>query len=728
LIDAKDGEISWVLRNRNVVLPLVLVLCVCGIIGAKAGSQSNAARETGSGNTDWPVYGGSYANTKYSKLAQINVHNVANLKEVWRFESNQTGGLETTPVIIGKVLYAYTPKQEVIALDATSGKLIWKFDSQKDFGSERVASRAERGLSYWQSGDEKRLLAGISHYVYAIDAKDGKIIRSFANNGRIDLRENLRGEAKTLSVSITSPGAIYKDLIILGDATPEALPAPPGDIRAYDVRTGQLRWTFHTIPHPGEFGYETWPKEAWTYSGAANNWCGMALDTEHGIVYVPTGSAATDWYGADRIGDDLFANSLIALDAETGKRIWHFQGVHHDIWDRDFPSPPSLVTVKVNGVDIPAVAQTSKQGFLFLFNRLTGRPIFPIINRKALPSRVPGEVTAATQPYPSKPVPFTMQHLTEKTLTNRTPEAHKWAVERFRTLNYTGQFTPNVVGKDTLMYPGADGAGEWGGPAFDPETHVLYVNANEFGMTESLQKRTNTSSGRSIYLSQCAACHRADKVGAPPETPSLVDMGKHYNEPQLSQLLLSGKGRMPGFPSLDPPAGSQFKALAHYLISGEPDHVAPSKATDDGKVHYDSTGYPKFLDLQGYPANAMPWGTLNAINLDTGEYLWKIPFGQYPELVAQGMPNTGSENYGGPVVTAGGVLFIGASVRDKKFRAFDKTTGKLLWETLLPFSGCATPATYEIDGRQYVVIAAGGQRDPSTPAGGGVYVAYALPQ
>jgi quinoprotein glucose dehydrogenase len=728
LTDIHHDAIKRAPRNRKVVLPLLAALCVCTIVVSKAGSQSKPAHRTADANTEWPVYGGSYANTKYSKLTQIDVRNVSSLKEVWRFESHETGGLETTPVIIGNVLYAYTPRQEVIALDAANGKLLWTFDSQKDFGAERVASRAERGLSYWQSGSDRRVLAGISHYVYAINAADGTIIRSFANNGRIDLRENLRGEPKTLSVSITSPGAIYKDLIILGDATPEALPAPPGDIRAYDVRTGQLRWTFHTIPHPGEVGNETWPRDAWTYSGAANNWCGMALDTEHGIVYVPTGSAATDWYGADRIGDDLFANTLIALDAATGKRIWHFQGVHHDIWDRDFPSPPALVTVKVNGKDVPAVAQTSKQGFLFLFNRLTGKPIFPIVERKALPSTVPGEVTASTQPFPSKPAPFTVQQLTEDTLTNRTPEAHRWAVERFRSLNYTGQFTPNVVGKDTLMYPGADGAGEWGGPAFDPETHVLYINANEFGMTESLQKRTDISSGRAVYLSQCAACHRADKSGSPPEIPSLIDIGKYYNERALSQLLLGGKGQMPGFPSLDPPAGSQFKALAHYLLNGEPDHVASSRATEDGKVHYDSTGYPKFLDPQGYPANAMPWGTLNAINLDTGEYLWKVPLGQYPELVAQGMPNTGSENYGGPVVTAGGVLFIGASVRDKKFRAFDKASGKLLWETLLPFSACATPATYEIEGKQYVVIAAGGQRDPSTPAGGGVYVAYALPE
>jgi quinoprotein glucose dehydrogenase len=729
LATAKDGEGNRLYRRGNVALTLVLAICTCCVVvGAKAGSQSNPVHQTGGANADWPVYGGTEANIKYSKLAQINVHNVATLKEVWRFDSKETGGLETTPIIIGKVLYAYTPQQEVIALDAASGRLLWKFDSQKDFGADRVASRAERGLSYWQSGNDRRVLAGISHYVYEINAADGTIIRSFANNGRIDLRENLRGEPKSLSVSITSPGAIYKDLIILGDATPESLPAPPGDIRAYDVRTGKLRWTFHTIPHPAEYGYDTWPKDAWTYSGAANNWCGMALDSEHGIVYVPTGSAATDWYGADRLGDDLFANTLIALDAATGKRIWHFQGVHHDLWDRDFPSPPSLVTVKVNGKDVPAVAQTSKQGFLFLFNRLTGKPIFPIIDRKVPPSTVPGEVASTSQPFPSKPAPFTIQNLTEETLTSRTPEAHEWALTRFRNLNYAGQFTPNVVGKDTLMYPGFDGGGEWGGPAFDPETHILYINANEFGVTESLEKHTNTSSGRAIYLSQCASCHGANKAGSPPEIPSLVDVGKRYDVAQLSLLLRNGKGRMTGFPSLDPPAGSQFQALAHYLINGEPDEAPPSQAIDDGKVRYDSAGYPKFLDQQGYPANAMPWGTLNAINLDTGEYLWKIPFGQYPELVAQGLPNTGSENYGGPVVTAGGVLFIGASVRDKKFRAFDKATGKLLWETELPFSACATPATYEIEGRQYVVIAAGGQRDPSTPAGGGVYVAYALPQ
>lgn len=675
--------------------------------------------------TDWDFYLGSPGNGHYSPLTQINVQNVSKLRQVWSFDTKEKGGLETTPLVIDGVLYAYTPEQEVIALDATTGALRWTFDSQKAFPSEKVTSRAERGLAYWHSGNEKCIFAGVSSYVYALNPATGKVISSFGESGRIDLRENLRGDAKLQSVSITSPAVIYKDLLIVGDATPEALPAPPGDIRAYDVRTGKLRWTFHTIPHPGEFGYETWPKDAWSYSGSANNWTGMALDAERGIVYVPTGSAATDWYGADRIGDDLFANTLIALNADTGKRIWHFQAVRHDLWDRDLPSPPTLVTVMRQGKEIPAVAQTSKQGFLFLFNRLTGEPLFPIDYRRVPASTVPGEVAAAEQPFPAKPAPFATQKITENDLTNRTPEAHRWAVEHFRKFHYEGQFTPNSVGADTLMFPGYDGGGEWGGSAFDPETHILYINGNNVGLTESLVKRTASSPGRAIYLSQCSACHRANRAGSPPEIPSLVDIGKRMNSERIGTILHSGKGRMPAFPNLDPASG-QAHALIRYLLSGEPRNVRV--ATQSRRAQYDTTGYDKFLDPEGFPATAPPWGTLNAINLDTGEYVWKEPFGQYPELVAKGFPDTGSENYGGPVVTAGGVLFIGATVLDKKFRAYDKATGKLLWEVQLPFSANATPITYEIRGRQYVVIAAGGQRDPGTPGGGGVYLAFALPQ
>lgn len=713
---------------KKAVLFVILIAFIFGLYILFTGPLKQYwpwRRTSSSPETDWSYYLGSPENMHYSPLAQINVHNAAKLKQVWSFDTKEKGGLETTPLMIDGVLYAYTPQQEVIALNAVTGSLLWTFDSQKEFPAEKVASRAERGLTYWSNGDEKRIFAGISRYVYALNPADGKIIRAFGENGRIDLREGLRGDPKLQSVSITSPGIIYKDLLILGDATPEALPAPPGDIRAYDVHTGKLRWTFHTIPHPGEFGYDTWPKNAWTYSGSANNWTGMALDPARGIVYVPTGSAATDWYGGNRVGDDLFANTLIALDAETGKRLWHFQAVRHDLWDHDLPSPPTLVTVTRDGKEIPAVAQTSKQGFLFVLNRITGKPLFPIEDRSVPASTVPGEVAAAKQPFPLKPAPFAWQNITENDLTNRTPEAHQWAVEHFRKFHYEGQFTPNSVGQDTLMFPGYDGGGEWGGSAFDPNTHILYINGNNVGLTESLVKHTAGSPGRSVYLSQCSSCHQQNLAGSPPVIPSLVNIGARMNAAQIGEILQSGKGRMPSFPSLDPDGG-QARALIHYLLHGE-STTAEREAPASHTAEYDTTGYDKFLDPQGYPATAPPWGTLNAINLNTGEYLWKEPFGQYPELVAKGLPDTGSENYGGPVVTAGGVLFIGATVLDKKFRAYDKATGKLLWETQLPFSANATPITYEIGGRQYVVIGAGGQRDPSTPDGGGVYIAFALP-
>jgi quinoprotein glucose dehydrogenase len=713
---------------KKAVLLILLVACIAGAVLFLIARLKHSRLQPPSSNpdADWAFYLGSPGNTHYSGLTQINVNNVAQLQPVWSFDTKEQGGLETTPLMIAGVLYAYTPKQEVIALDAVTGALRWTFDPQKEFSAEKVASRAERSLAYWRDGNERRLFAGISNYVYALDPATGNVISSFGKDGRIDLRENLRGDPKLQSVSITSPGVVYKDLLILGDATPEALPAPPGDIRAYDVRTGKLRWTFHTIPHPGEFGYDTWPKDAWTYSGSANNWAGMALDPEHGIVYVPTGSAATDWYGADRVGDDLFANTLIALDAETGKRLWHFQTVRHDLWDRDLPSPPTLVTVSRDGQEIPAIAQTSKQGFLFLFNRVTGEPLFPIEYRSVPASTVPGEVTAAQQPFPLKPTPFARQKITEDDLTNRTPQAHQWAVEHFRNFHYEGQFTPNSVGVDTLMFPGWDGGAEWGGSAFDPQTHVLYINGNDVSLTESLVKHTAGSPGRSIYLGQCSPCHRANLAGTPPATPSLVNLGARLNPAQIAEIIQSGKGRMPSFPNLDPASG-QGRALIQYLLHGEPKNSAKETPTEQ-TAQYDTTGYDKFLDPEGYPATSPPWGTLNAINLDTGEYLWKQAFGQYPELVAKGLPNTGSENYGGPVVTAGGVLFIGATVQDKKFRAYDKATGKLLWEATLPFSANATPITYAIGGRQYVVITAGGQRDPSTPSGGGVYVAFALPK
>ncbi|MGA3224252.1 MAG: PQQ-binding-like beta-propeller repeat protein [Acidobacteriaceae bacterium] len=675
--------------------------------------------------SDWPVYGGQAEGDHYSSLTQIDRANVHLLKEAWTFDAAEEGGLETNPVMIGRTLFAYTASQKVIALDAANGKLLWKFDSGVR------SSQPARGVAYWTDGVHGRVLAGVMNYLYALDAQTGKPIPTFGEQGRIDLRKGLRGDYLSQSVALTSPGIVYQDLIIVGGRNPETYPAPPGDIRAFDVRTGTLRWTFHTIPHPGEFGYATWPPNAWKSAGAANNWAGMALDEHRGIVYVPTGSAVFDFYGADRVGDDLFADTLLALDAKTGKRLWHFQGVHHDIWDRDFPSPPALLSVRHNGGCVDAVAQITKQGFLYLFDRTTGKPLFPIEERHYPASEVPGEVAASTQPSPAMPAPFTRQVLTPDLLTTRTPEAHEKAVKDFATFRSGGQFLPIGLNQETVVFPCFLGGAEWGGPAVDRTRGVIYVNANEAACVLALtENRPTASTGERIYHNQCSLCHGKDLAGSPPLYPSLVDVGKRLSSQQIEAKIAEGGGRMPAFPNL---RDAHLAALIQFLTkqqatsASDPDEGGIYSVASDGTtMKYEVTGSRDFVDAEGYPAITPPWGTLNAIDLNTGRYLWKIPFGEYPELAAKGMTNTGSENYGGPIVTASNLLFIGATADDKKFRAFDSKTGKLLWETVLPFAGTATPATYMVDGKQYVVIASGGSQFVKGPTGS-MYVAFSLP-
>lgn len=700
-------------------LKYALLFCLSGALFWQVWIRTTAVsaqRNAKSANATF-LYGGGPAGTRYSRLKQINRSNVQTLAVAWKFEPGDgAGDSQNQPVIWQGVLYGLTAKHKVFALDAATGKELWRFDSGL------TGRGPNRGVSVWHEGQDKRIFVAVQHFVYALDATTGKPIPAFGQAGRIDLREGLGREPGQVSIALTTPGVVYKDVLIVGGRLSESLPSPPGDVRAYDVRTGKLRWQFHVIPRPGEFGSETWPKEAWTYTGSANNWAGMAVDETRGIVFVPTGSAADDFYGANRAGDNLFANTLLALKAETGQRIWHFQAVKHDIWDRDFPSPPTLVTVRHNGKLIDAVAQTTKSGHVYLFERASGKPLFPLEYQKYPASSVPGEVTAETQPLPTKPAPFSRQTLTADALTKRTPAAQQWARAQFDKLNVGGQFLPITLGNETIIFPGFDGGAEWGGSAFDPATGLLYVNANEMAWRMSLAENQSSNSGRQIYLRSCATCHGDNLAGSPPQMPALLNIGAKFKAETLTTLIRQGAGRMPAFPNLQ---HAELTVLLQFLLSGENKELS-NNAANTNLTKYRFTGYHKFLDPDGYPAIAPPWGTLNAINLNTGAYAWKIPFGEYPELAAQGMKETGSENYGGPVVTAGGLVFIAATNFDKKFRAFDKLTGKLLWETTLPFSGNATPATYEVNGQQFVVVHATGGKARKGEPSGDVLLAFAL--
>jgi quinoprotein glucose dehydrogenase len=677
---------------------------------------------------EWRVHGGDPGHTQHSPLAAITPANVSRLRVAWTYHSGDARAdgrsqIQCNPIVVDGVIYATTAGLRTVALDATTGRELWRFDPWSA-GAEASPLGVNRGVVYWRDGDDQRILVSAGQHLFALDARSGAPIRSFGSDGRLDLREGLGRDPATLFVLSTTPGAIYRDLLILGTRVHEGPgPSSPGHVRAYDVRTGKIRWTFHTIPEPGEYGYASWPVEAWKTVGGTNAWSGLSVDVARGLVFVPTGSPAWDFWGGDRHGANLFANCLIALRAATGERVWHYQLVHHDLWDRDLPQAPVLLDVQRDGRTIAAVAQATKSGHVFVFSRETGEPLFPIEERPVPPSDLVGEAAWPTQPVPLAPPPFARQRFGEAEVTDLSPQARSAVLERLHRVRSAGQFVPPST-QGTVIFPGFDGGAEWGGSAWDPETRLFYVNANEMAWVlemRLLPPPGGQTLGARLYAQHCSVCHGGARQGSPQgQFPPLVGVGKKQALPETLAIVAKGKGVMPPFAFL---TGEEQAAVAAYVRDEPERDGARSEAARAGRP-YTHLGYNRFLDPEGYPAVKPPWGTLNAIDLDRGVIRWSVRLGELEELTKRGIPPTGTENYGGPIVTAGGVLFI-AATRDEKLRAFDKRTGRVLWETTLPAGGYATPATYEAGGRQYVVIAAGGGKMGTKS--GDAYVAFALP-
>lgn len=732
----------------KLLMPVLLVLTVsvyCTNTILKKEVQFNLTN-------DWPAYGGNKEGSRYSFANQINLSNVHLLKPAWEFDTGENKDstkrgmdIQCQPIVVEGVMYGTTPQLKLFAVEGATGKELWKFDPFSN-PDKQPRYHPVRGVVYWEEGADKRILYSVGSLLYAINASNGQPIPSFGQGGTVDLHEGLGTideigyDVNQFSIRSTSPGVVFKDLIIIGSALSEGGDALPGHIRAFNVKTGKLEWVFKTIPHPGEFGYETWSKDSYRKIGGANCWAGMVLDENRGMVFLGTGSPSVDFYGGARIGQNLFANCVIALNAETGERIWHFQTVHHDLWDRDISCPPNLLTVRHKGKLIDAVAQATKDGFIFVFNRDTGEPLFPIIE-KPVPDvpALPGDKPWPTQPEPVKPLPFAQQFLTKETITNRSAEAFEYVLTRFNNSRSDAKNLPPSQ-SGMLMY-GMGGGAEWGGAAVDPEG-VFYINGNN--MLWWLQMRENPavhsglkeSRGAVLFNVLCSACHERDdskQNSIDPMYPNLAGVGKRLQRNEIDNILKSGRGRMPSFQHI---SEKDRDEIIKYLtvidkVSVENESkvdIAPNEIVKSQVFPYIppylNNGNVQFRDQNNYPAVKPPWGTLNAIDMNTGEYKWSVPLGEYPELTKQGVFNTGTENHGGPLVTAGGLLFIAATY-DQHLRAFDTRSGKVVWQYKLPAGGFATPVSYKVDNKQFIAIAAGGTRYGLRS--GGTYIAFALP-
>jgi quinoprotein glucose dehydrogenase len=655
----------------------------------------------------WQRSHGDNSGARYSALDQINRQNVTNLQVAWIYHSKDgSNAVQCNPIIVRNLMIVPTPGKFVVGVDAENGRELWRFKPE--------GRPAFRGLIYWPGSwfARERVLFCAGKYLYALNPNTGEVLTHFGQQGRA----LLPGRAEEDFGAATAGPAIFKHTIVV--------PGFEKDVWGFDVVSGKQLWTFHTVPHPGEFGYDTWDH---TEDYAANDWSGMAMDEVRGIAYISTASAKPNFIGVSHRGDNLFANCLIALDARTGKRLWHFQEISHDIWDRDVSAPPNLATITRNGKKVDVVAVTTKNGDTLLLDRVTGKTIFPFRLRRAPTSDLPGEVTAPYQPDPELPERFDKMEFTAADLTDRTPEAADFVATRFKSAT-TGFFRPASLGHPNLYF-GMDGGAEWSGACVDVKTGRLYVSANHVGWLISVFRDDDPpedpnapkTPGRKVYDLSCASCHAPTLLGLG-VAPPLRGLRFRLSDDDIISQVRTGKNGMPAFSQM---SDADLKALVDYLMLR--DRTTPPAPVKSERPRYSFTGYPRFVDNEGYPANKPPWGTLNCIDLNTGKLLWKVPLGEYPELAAEGLHNTGTENYGGPIVTAGGLVFC-SGTRDSKILAFDKDTGKELWSGKLPWVGIAPPATYQVQGRQYVVITSTGNKLGKAGEYGDAYVAFALPK